>query len=163
MTTKLRIKIGPVEVEYEGTDEFLKKELPDLLKAVVELHSKTSHNENDEEPAADKPKGAARPSAPKTLSTSTVAASISAKSGSDSALAAAATLIVGEGHESVSRAQLLTAMQSAKAYYKGTYSNNLSAYLATLVRTHALLDHGNDHFGLHDTKRKDLEKKVAGS
>ena len=40
MNTKLRIKMGAVEVEYEGSDDFLKKELPGLLKAVLALHAK---------------------------------------------------------------------------------------------------------------------------
>lgn len=38
MSSKLRIKIGDVEIDYEGTEEFLKQELPQLLKTAMELH-----------------------------------------------------------------------------------------------------------------------------
>jgi hypothetical protein len=32
LSIKLRIRIGEVEIDYEGTEEFLKQELPQLLK-----------------------------------------------------------------------------------------------------------------------------------
>ncbi len=35
MTSKIRIKLGPIEVEYEGSESFLKEELPYLLAAVA--------------------------------------------------------------------------------------------------------------------------------
>ena len=82
MNAKLRIKMGAVEVEYEGSDDFLKKELPELLKAVPELHA----NAADEPESEDKPddldpdKGRARRAK---LSTSTAAAKLGSKSGSD--------------------------------------------------------------------------------
>jgi hypothetical protein len=34
MTSKIRIKLGAIEVEYEGSEQFLKEELPQLLTAV---------------------------------------------------------------------------------------------------------------------------------
>ncbi len=32
---KIRIKLGQVEVEYEGSESFLKQELPDLIKTIT--------------------------------------------------------------------------------------------------------------------------------
>ena len=32
--SKIKIKMGPLEVEFEGSEAFLKAELPDLLAAV---------------------------------------------------------------------------------------------------------------------------------
>lgn len=41
MESKIRIKLGAIEIEYEGSENFLRKELPDLVKTVTEL-AKTS-------------------------------------------------------------------------------------------------------------------------
>ncbi len=38
LSSKLRIRIGEVEIDYEGTEEVLKQELPELLKTAMELH-----------------------------------------------------------------------------------------------------------------------------
>ena len=37
-TAKMRIKMGPIEIEYEGSEDFLKQELTDLLSAVSKLY-----------------------------------------------------------------------------------------------------------------------------
>ena len=42
MNSKIRIKLGPIEVEYEGSEAFLKEELPQLLTAVSDLYSKSN-------------------------------------------------------------------------------------------------------------------------
>lgn len=161
MTTKLRIKVGQVEVECEGSDDFLRKELPELLRVVLELRGSSGDSSaNDSESTVD---GAHtdRSAAAGVLSTSTVAAKIDAKTGSDLTLAAVAALVIGGRKDSVSRGEILKAMQSAKAYYKTTYRNNLSKSLATLVKAQDLLDQGNEHFGLQQAKRNELAKKLA--
>ena len=38
MESKIRVKMGEVEVEYEGAQEFLKTELPSILDAVFKLY-----------------------------------------------------------------------------------------------------------------------------
>lgn len=50
MTSKIRIKLGPVEVEYEGNEAFLKDELPDLLSAVARLHKESGQADGAEPP-----------------------------------------------------------------------------------------------------------------
>jgi hypothetical protein len=37
MNSKFKIKLGQIELEYEGSEEFLTKELPELLAAVSKL------------------------------------------------------------------------------------------------------------------------------
>jgi hypothetical protein len=162
VASKLRIKIGAVEVEYEGSDDFLKKELPELLKGVVELHARSEVLGSQADDHSNR--GGASPRANNVrrgLSTSTAAAKLQSKSGSDLALAAAAAMVIGEGKESFSRGDLLKAMQTAKAHYKGTFRSNLSNYISTLVKSQDLLDHGGDSYGLSDSKRQELEKKLA--
>jgi hypothetical protein len=38
MESKIRIKMADIEVEYEGSEAFLKGELPAILDAVSKLH-----------------------------------------------------------------------------------------------------------------------------
>src|SRR4051812_47079880 len=40
--SKIKIEMGPIKVEYEGTQSFLKKELPELLSAVSKLYGESA-------------------------------------------------------------------------------------------------------------------------
>jgi hypothetical protein len=160
MNTKLRIKMGSVEVEYEGSDEFLKKELPELLKGVLALHAKA--DDGVERESADPSEGGAKPAGAKTgkVSPSTAAVKLKVNSGSELALAAAASLAT-EGKESFTRTELLKAMKQAKSHYKASYSGNLTKSIATLVKGSALLDQGSNTYALSSDKRKELEAALA--
>ena len=37
----MRIKMGPIEIDYEGSEDFLKQELPAILTAVSTLHKES--------------------------------------------------------------------------------------------------------------------------
>jgi hypothetical protein len=161
VTTKLRVRIGEVEVDYEGTDTFLRSELPALLTTVLELHAKTAQASAKEEVHSEKRPKAPRQSGNAPVSASTAATKMGCRSGSDLALAAAAALVIGEGKDSFSRSDLLESMRAAKAHYKASYANNLSKYLTTLVKSGDLLDHGGDKYGLQDSKRTELEQKLG--
>ena len=57
MMSKLRIKAGDLEIECEGTEEFLKNELMQLVQDVLfEFHAVAVHScENDEEGPVEVP------------------------------------------------------------------------------------------------------------
>jgi hypothetical protein len=157
LNTKLRVKIGTVEVDYEGSDEMVRTDLPQFLRLVVGLSA--SVDENGAIP--EKPSAAAtRPLESRPLSASTMAARLQAKSGAELAFAAAAALVIGEAKDSFSRAELLQAMKSAKSYYKSTHGKNLTNYLNRLVRSQKLLDQGSDRFGIHHSERDELVKAL---
>lgn len=160
MNTKLRIKMGSVEVEYEGSDDFLKKELPELLKGVLALHEKA--DDGDERKTDDESEGGAKPANAKTgkVSPSTAAVKLKANSGSELALAAAASMAT-EGKEAFTRAELLKAMKQAKSHYKTSYRANLSNSITTLVKGGDLLDQGSNTYALSSDKRKELETALA--
>lgn len=114
MSSKLRIRIGEVEIDYDGTEEFLKQELPQLLKTAMELHkaSGTAPGLGAKKPGSSG-SGGDFPS----LTTGSIAAKIGAKSGSDLLLAAAGHLTLVKKIEPFSRQQLLNEMKTATAYY----------------------------------------------
>ena len=54
MATKMRIRVGNVEVEYEGPDSFLTKKLPDLIVRLSKIDVEPS-KDNGGEPRGRRP------------------------------------------------------------------------------------------------------------
>ena len=42
MDCKIKIKVGEIEVEFEGSEAFLKRELPDLIRMGSDLYATTN-------------------------------------------------------------------------------------------------------------------------
>jgi hypothetical protein len=156
MPTKLKLKMGSIEIEYEGEEKFLKDELPDLLGTVKELGD-----------FADE-RGAAPPSSngkstgdagSKQLSTSVIASKLNCKQGADLIEAAAFYLIGVLNKETFTRDELIREMRSAKAFFKKSYVNNLSNYLKQLISGQRLNEVGTDVFSMPH----DVLKQMKGS
>lgn len=134
MESKIKIRIGAVEVEYEGSESFLKNDLSKFIKMVLEISDRSSLNisvsqERNEEIIV--PEKSIIPQ----LSTNSIAAKISVKSGPDLAVAAAAHLTFIKGHDVFSRQDLLNEMKTASSYFKDTYRKNLTHTLRNLIKT----------------------------
>lgn len=143
--SKIRIKMGQIEVEFEGTESFLKKELPDLLAAVSNLYNKTNPIEELGD-KGDSPNKADQRTVQ--LTTSNIAAKIKCKSGSDLAKAAAAHLAMVKQKNTFTRNDILSEMKNANPYYKQNYSSNLSKILNTLIKQEILNENAKDLFSL---------------
>lgn len=160
MTSKLRIRIGEVEVEYEGSEEFLKKDLPQLLRIAMELHG--ADDGSAAESKSNKKTSVSQPGAVPSLTTGSIASKLDAKAGTDLMKAAAAHLTFVAQKETFSRQELLVEMQKAKSYYKTSYSANLSKYFKTaLAKDGFLTESSSNAFALKAAARKDLETKLA--
>lgn len=154
--------MGQIEVEYEGSEQFLKKELHELLEAVSKLH-RESGEADESELETEK---VASPQKSKTSgkiagSTATFASKLGCNDGPGLIVAAAAYLTFDQKMESFSRQQLLTAAKSAKSYYKKTISNNLTSTLNRLVKEQALVENSTGTYALHAVKMKELEAACA--
>lgn|SRR5262249_30777848 len=161
MTSKIRIRMGEIEVEYEGTEDFLKKELPDLLSAVSELYRKKADVQNEADgPANGSRKGSTAATAG---TTATIAGRLRAKvgNGRDLMIAAAARLSLVNGNETFTRKELLAEARSASAYYRDTINNNLSTTLARLVRAGDFNEVSPGNYSLSANKREELETALA--
>lgn len=157
MESKIRIKLGPIEIEYEGSETFLKRELPDLIKTVTELSKSAGVTPDITDDSSDKNKlrtGKIQ------LSTQSIAAKLSCSSGPDLVLAAAAHLTLVKNFDVFSRKQLLAEMGTASGYFKTTYCNNLSAYLKTLLKD-KLNEPSTGKYSLSENTRKELEAKLV--
>ena len=162
MTSKLRIKIGEVEIDCEGTEEFLKQELPQILKTAMELHKARGAVQTSEDSPRRDSKAPEESGEVPSLTTASIAAKLNSKSGGDLLLAASIHLALVKKIEPFTRQQLLTEMQSATSYYKKTYSNNLSKYIkAALVKEGPLSETAKNSFALTAAARASIGKKLA--
>lgn len=130
MTSKIKIRIGTIELEYEGSEEFLKQELPDLLEAVVKLHDKSGVMAQDGQASHTKSNHNKQPLE---MTTATIATKIGGKSGPDLAFAACARLGFCAAKDRFSRKDILTEMQGASSFYRQTYGGNLTKILNGLM------------------------------
>jgi hypothetical protein len=163
MTSKIKIKLGPVEVEYEGSEEFLKKELPDLLSAISQLYKESGISTLPTPAFGEQhPIGQLGGSSSTVVGTTgTIAAKMSVSSGPELAIAAAARLMLGLGQGSFTRDQLLTEMKNASSYYKKSYGSNLSNILGRLVKSGKLVETAKDTYALSASTKSDLETRIA--
>jgi len=164
--TKIRIKMGPIEVEFEGSEEFLKAELPQLLSALSKLCNESafgpgfSPSASVTSPGGPPPAQTGQP--PRPLGTTgTIAAKLQAKSGPGLILAAAAKLLIGDAKATATRQELIDEMRNAAGYFKATYVNNMSKYLQGLVKEQKLLESSKDVYSLSAPEKEDLERRLA--
>lgn len=158
-TSKIRIRLGSIEVEYEGAHEYLNDDLPKLLGTIVELREKVGDLEGTDGGGGEGDKVTSKKVQAGTVAA--IAAKLNATKGPDLIIAAAAKLTFVDGQTSFARKALLEAMQSAKNYYKQSYGSNFSQYLKRLVGDNKLTEPSTDHFALTAPEVKRLEGALA--
>lgn len=165
MDSKIKIKMGPIEIEYEGSEAFLKEELPALLSAVSDLYKESGVTDFVDTGATSSPAIISPEATGSTgtiqATTGSIAAKLGAKSGTDLIMAAAARLTLSLGLGSFSRSQITEEMKSASAYHKKTYVNNLTKYLNQLVKDGKLLETAKDTYALSASEKSSLEARIA--
>src|SRR5512135_225 len=122
--TKLVVKCGDIEVEYDGPEEFLKQELPELIKAIAQLRA-TPAAKSAAAAATNSSSGAAGSGE---TSVSTIAQQLSVKNGPDLIMAAALSL-ARAGAESFTKKQLRDRTRDATTFYRSSYTNNFDNYV----------------------------------
>jgi hypothetical protein len=166
MSSKIRIKNGTMEVEYEGTDEFIKNELLKLVSSVSELSKKSDQSSQGEGEKKLKGKGQEdeKPKDAKSYgTTANIAGKLNCESGPDLVIAACAYLTFAEGKSSFTRQQIIDQMKPAAPYYKVSYIHNLSSYLNRLRETGKLHEASTGVYSLSPSAYKDLKSRLATS
>src|ERR1051325_9492929 len=120
MTSKIKLKLGSIEVEYEGSEEFLKQELPTLLRGIIDLYRESGDSETKVSSSAKQAasKGEQSGSAHLDLSVGTIASRLGVSTGPDLVVAACASLTFVKKQESFDRKAILNEMKHATAFYK---------------------------------------------
>src|SRR5262245_12773421 len=154
MNSKIKIKYGEIEVEYEGAEEFLKNDLPELLKTLADLHqpakavgSQSSNHVNS------KPSGASGEEI--TLSTGSIAARNSYKSAPELDIADCAQKALVQKKGTYTREEILEQMQTANGFYKTSSRNNLTQSLNSLIKGGEILENSDKTYSLSATKLKE--------
>ena len=167
MTAKLRIKAGPVEFEYEGEAPLAVTDIKELFSHIETLFKSpmavaVEGTEVPEAPAPTKllPAPASDPAptiSGQKLHVNSVAQKLKAKSGSEVAVAAAATLQIYDEKQTFTRTELLATMKKATMHYNTNMSSNLTKILDTLVgsKFNQISD------GVYSLTSEDYQKLVA--
>jgi hypothetical protein len=164
MTTRVRIRIGPIEVEYEGNEDFLRQELPNLISTVSSLYYQSGLQLTPSDQAAipTRPPAVGRPQVTvPTTTTATIAAKLNCKTGPDLITAAAAHLTFVKQKDRFTRQEIIDDMKTATSYFKASYVNNLSNYLARLIRDQKLIEVAKDTYALKAETKTELERELA--
>ena len=147
---KLQVKLGPLEVHCEASEQFVHTELIDIIRLFSELEIPNIVTleglAGDLSVAVSPTPQSAEPGVK--LSTTDFAVKMVAKSGSDLVMAAAAYLHHTQGQEEFRRADLLGQMKSAKAFYKASYGSNMTKSLDMLTKSGRLGNPRPDHYSL---------------
>jgi hypothetical protein len=156
--TKIKIKIGSVEIDYEGAPEFLDEKLMGLIEKILELNKShqtvmppQKQNSENFQFAPEKLE----------LSTNSIATKLNVKTTTDLALAACAYLFFVEQKSTFSRENILDAMKKASTYYKENDRKNLSSSLNSLMKNGVVLERTQGNFAIHANKIKELEVTLA--
>ena len=160
MTSKIKIKMGAIEIEYEGSEEFLKVELPELLKAVSDLYKSSGPLLEDNKEIASTSAGAAALNGIQGT-TATLAAKLGGSSGPDLVMCAAARLTFVLQKGKFHRKELLEEIKSASNYYNSNYAKNLTNLLGSLVKTGKLMEPSKDNYSLSADSLKNIEAQLA--
>ena len=156
MDHKIRIKIGSIEIEYEGTENYLKNDLPELIDKLVSLNLPNVNEKESTTDSASKIDDKTTNAAIQ-FSSNTISAKLGVKSGTDLIIAACAHLTFVQNKETFQRKDILTEMQTANNYYKNSYSANLTPYLKSLVNTHKLIERTKDTYALNATEKNRIK------
>ncbi|MBI1218484.1 MAG: hypothetical protein GC186_08035 [Rhodobacteraceae bacterium] len=162
---KIKLKVGSIELEYEGDPAFLKEGLESLLVTMTDLAkiapSEEPAMEQEQEATVPREKTVKPPNGHQ-LSTSTLAAHLGAKTCPELVVCALANLELIQGKSGAVRKEISDQMKSATAYYKSSMQGgNLTTALSNLTKAKRINDIGSGRFSLNATERTSLEAKIA--
>lgn len=160
MTSKIKIKMGAIEIEYEGAEQFLKDELPELLSAVSDLYKASAPSIEVNKPIVNADASSGK-NTEVVGTTSTLAAKLGGGSGPELALTASARLTFVLEKEKFTRKEIMAEMQSASAYYNPNFSKNFTAILNGLVKDKKLMEPAKDTYSLSADSRKSIGAQLA--
>ncbi|MBB5575247.1 MULTISPECIES: hypothetical protein [Rhizobium] len=160
ISAKIRIKVGSMELEYEGDPAFLTGGIEALLTTMGDLAGRIPN-----EPA--QAAGIAIANSPPSelagfhFSTNTIAAHLDAKTGPELVICAMAQLELVQGKSSSSRSEILAEMKSATTYFNTNIASNLSKSLSNLTKAKRINQVGAGSYSLSASEKKKVEVKVA--
>lgn len=161
MNSKIRIKLGAIEVEYEGSEAFLKEELPALLQAVSELYTKSGGTVAPPEGNVAQPVVPVNGTGSLEMTTASIASKLGVNSGPQLVLAAAAHLRFVKNLDKFPRRQLTEQMRSAASFFKESYVSNLSKTIKVLMKENKLNEPSQEVYALTHAAEQELRSRLV--
>ena len=159
---RIHLKIGDLEVEYEGGESFLRDDLSTILDAMAECLKEHGIVRVSDSPSdAKEIGGATHRDLELDLSTATIISRMNAETGPELAMAAATNLTLVENVNTFSRADILAAMKKATSYYKASMGSNLTGTLKRLVKTNRLNENAANVYALTVNEKKKMEELLV--
>lgn len=160
MEAKIRMKIGSVEFEAEGSPDFLASKLPALLENVVKkLESFQPPVQLNSEPEKSNPSSG---KSTIQMSVENIAHKLGAKSCADLAFASAVHSRLVLQKDVVTRKELTEGMKSAKSFYKASMSgSNLSSAIGSLLKAGKLNEPKSKEYALTSSEVTNMHQKLA--
>ncbi|MFC4354775.1 hypothetical protein ACFO0S_06845 [Chryseomicrobium palamuruense] len=164
MTSKIKAKVGIIEIEFEGSEEFILNELFSFVERLSGLiDSNPSIRQNNQVPTttvSDRKEDIINNKGIQGT-TNAISAKLKVSSGTELIMAAAAHLTFVKGEDKFHRKDLLEQCQSAATYYKQSYSGNFSRYLSSLVKSGQLTEQASGIFAIPAAQRQRMEIALA--
>jgi len=159
MTSKIHIKLGALEISYEGNEAYLKSELPKLVEKMASIE--VTQVENLPAPKQQQKQPAGINSESINLSMESIASKTNVKTGTDLAFAACVYLRLVEEKETFTRADILGSMKKATSYCSNSHTKNLSISIKTLIGDKRLIQRSNGSYALSATAIKRAKSSLG--
>lgn len=167
MASELKVKVGRVEVEYKGQQDFDVDSIISLARAISAI-SGTNVDTNDVsvlETANSSILDSSMPSSPTAtdLSVNTIAARLGADTSPKlpKLLQGAAIYLTRQGSDRFTRDQLRETMKQATNYFDKNMVSNMSKSLKQLVKANKLRELSNGTYALSAATKEELERRLA--
>ncbi|MCK4713327.1 MAG: hypothetical protein KAT26_10650 [Marinosulfonomonas sp.] len=159
---KIRIKVGSMELDYEGDPSFLNSGLEELLEKMANLVSRVPSKPDQPATLRNNNSDEKNISGSFDYSTNAIAIKYSSKSAADLVLCALIQLQLVQKKSSCSRAEIVTEMKTAKEFYKSSMNgSNLDKAFKSNLKKHKLHESGKGHYSLSSNERQDAEATLA--
>lgn len=157
---KIRVKVGSMEIEYEGDPSFLDGGIETLLETMGNLAPRVP-KEAEAQTGDVKSEGTSSANGSFSFSTNTIAAHLGSKTGPELVICAIAHLELVKGKTSSTRIEILDEMKSATSYYNTNMRSNMTKNLEQITKAKRVNLIAKDTYSLSATERKEIEGKVA--
>lgn len=158
--SKMKLKVGIVEVEFEGSEAYMTEHLPSLVELLFNYAPDEAGEEVTQEqdvlpPSDDTSKHKLE------MTTNTISARLNVDSGADLVMAACAHLSLVKGYDTFTRKNILAEMQTASNYYTRSRGKNLSPSLKSLIKDNKLIERSADTYALAAEEKKKMESMLG--
>ncbi|MFN7114645.1 MAG: hypothetical protein ACK4PK_09855 [Alphaproteobacteria bacterium] len=159
VTSKIRLKTGNFEIEYEGNITDFKTHLTEILET-VSGYLPAAAASTQQAPIGTANNVVPFASGQLEATTNTIASKLGCNNGVDLIKAAALQLTLVQGKSKFTRQELIDEMKTS-SYHKSSYISNLTSYLKTLLSNGLLNESQKDTYSVNPSQLQQLQLQVA--